>query len=211
LKVLKTSLDPSIFPNIPNGIEVHKGFSEEHAKYDLVLSPYARPLLIPIVITLLLIPRTAADVLQAVNSLLQMHPGTMVTVIGHSLGAAVALLDGVRLRLVLAPTTDVRIVGYGMPRVGNQDFANLVDAILPGRVEHINNELDPVPTVPAIALGYHNVLGEIHIQETGEWIACPGEDNPDPRCIVGAVPTIAQAKISDHFGPYNGILLKCNS
>jgi len=39
--MLKTSLDPSIFPNITDGIEVHKGFADEHAKCDLVLSPYA--------------------------------------------------------------------------------------------------------------------------------------------------------------------------
>jgi predicted lipase len=135
----------------------------------------------------------------------------MVTVIGHSLGAALALLDGVRLRLVLAPTTDVRVVGYGMPRVGNQDFASFVDAIFPGRVKHINNKRDAVPIVPGKFLGYHNVLGEIHIQETGEWIACPGEDNSDPRCIVGAVPSVFVAKFSDHLGPYNGIVLQCNS
>jgi hypothetical protein len=210
LKVLKTSLDPSIFPNIPDGIEVHKGFAEEHAKCDLVLSPYARPLLIPIAIALLLIPRTAAYVLQAVVSLLQTYPSAMVTVIGHSLGAALALLDAVRLRLVLAPTTDVRVVGYGMPRVGNQNFASFVDAILPGRVEHINNKQDPIPIVPGEFAGFHHVLGEIHIQETGEWIACPGQDNPDPRCIVGAVPSIFQATFSDHTGPYNNIMLKCN-
>ncbi|KAI0271128.1 Alpha/Beta hydrolase protein [Russula aff. rugulosa BPL654] len=86
LKVFKTKLDPSIFPNIPNGIRVHSGFAEEHAN-------------------------TAVVVLQAVESLLQMYPSAIVTVIGHSLGAALALLDGVRLRLVLAPTTDVRVVG----------------------------------------------------------------------------------------------------
>ena len=174
--------------------------------------PITHPLLIPIVITLLLIPRTAADVLQAVGSLFQTYPNTMVTVIGHSLGAALALLDGVRLRLLLAPTTDVRVVGYGMPRVGNHAFANFVDAILPGRVEHINNKHDPIPIMPAKFAGYHHVSGEIHIQEeTGEWIGCPGQDNPDPRCIVGAVPSIFQAKFSDHSGPYNNIMLKCIS
>ncbi|KAN0105220.1 Alpha/Beta hydrolase fold [Russula decolorans] len=186
LKLTRTSLDPSIFPSIPNGIEVHSGFAEAHAK-------------------------TAADVLQAVNSLLQTYPSTMVTVIGHSLGAALALLNGVRLRLVLAPTTDVKVVGYGMPRVGNQDFASFVDTILPGRVVHINNKHDLIPIVPFITLGYRHVSGEIHVQETGEWIACPGEDNSDPRCIVGAVPIISQANFSEHSGPYNGMMLECTS
>jgi predicted lipase len=135
----------------------------------------------------------------------------MVTVIGHSLGAALALLDGVRLRLVLAPTTDVKVVGYGMPRVGNQIFASFVDAILSERVEHINNKHDPIPIVPAQSFGYRHVLGEVHIQDSGEWIACPGEDNPDPRCIVGTVPSIFQGEFSEHSGPYNGINLKCDS
>jgi predicted lipase len=135
----------------------------------------------------------------------------MVTVIGHSLGAALALLDGVRLRLLLAPSTDVRVVGYGMPRVGNEDFASFVDAILSGRVERINNKHDPIPVMPGKLLGYRHVSGEIHIQDTGEWTECPGEDNPDSRCIVGAVPSIFQANLSEHSGPYNNIMLKCNS
>jgi hypothetical protein len=50
-----TDLDPSIFPNIPSGIDVHRGFADEHAKWDFVHSPYARQLLIPIAIALLLI------------------------------------------------------------------------------------------------------------------------------------------------------------
>ena len=148
--------------------------------------------------------------LQAVERLVQMYPGAKVTVIGHSLGAALALLDGVRLRLILPPTIDVRVVGYGMPRVGNQAFASFVDRILPNRVTHINNKHDPIPIVPPIFFGYHHVSGEVHIQETGEWIACPYEDNPDHRCIVGAVPSVFQATFSDHTGPYNGIMLKCD-
>jgi predicted lipase len=141
-----------------------------------------------------------------------MYPSAIVTVIGHSLGAALALLDGVRLRLVLAPTTDVRVVGYGMPRVGNQAFASFVDDILPNRVKRINNTHDGIPILPGMFFGYHHVSGEIHIQDNpGEWIACPYEDNPDPRCIVGAVPSIIQAKFSEHDGPYNNIMLKCDS
>ena len=86
-----------------------------------------------------------------------------MTVIGHSLGAALALLDGVRLRLLLAATTDVKVIGYGMPRVGNQDFASFVDTVLSGRVERITNKHDPIPILPAKSSAYHHVAGEIHI------------------------------------------------
>ncbi len=41
---------------------------------------------------------------------------TSVTVVGHSLGAAIALLDGVYLDLQL-PTASVSVISYGMPRV----------------------------------------------------------------------------------------------
>ena len=36
-----------------------------------------------------------------------------------SLGAALALLDGVFLRLQLPTTVSIKFVGYGLPRVGN--------------------------------------------------------------------------------------------
>jgi predicted lipase len=96
-----------------------------------------------------------------------------VTVVGHSLGSALALLDGLFLRLHL-PGVTVKVIGYAMPRVGNQAFADFVDNQLGGLVTHINNEEDPVPTLPGRFLGFHHVSGEIHIQDSGAWDACPG-------------------------------------
>jgi predicted lipase len=94
--------------------------------------------------------------------------------VGHSLGAALALLDGVFFRKQLDSSVSVRVVGYGMPRVGNQDFANFVDGELSGLVTHVNNEEDPVPTLPPTLLGFHHASGEIHIQDSGAWDNCPG-------------------------------------
>ena len=149
--------------------------------------------------------------LQAVGTLTQSYPDASVTTVGFSLGGAVALLDGVLLRMLLDPTTDVRVVTYGMSRIGNDNFAGMVDAILPGKVKHINNKRDPVPIVPAISLGYRQVAGEIHIQDNGQWVMCPGEDNGDSRCIAGTVNSINDATFSDHSGPYNGIMINCNN
>jgi hypothetical protein len=97
-----------------------------------------------------------------------------VTVVGHSLGAALALLDGLSLRLRLDSSVNVRVIGYGMPRVGDQDFADLVDTRLDGQVTHVNNQEDPVPIIPGKFLGFHHVLGEIHINDSGDWKKCPG-------------------------------------
>ena len=49
---------------------------------------------------------------------------------GHSLGAAVATLDSVMLRLQLPSDVTVNTVVFGLPRVGNQQFADMVDSIV---------------------------------------------------------------------------------
>ncbi|KAI0249660.1 lipase [Lactifluus subvellereus] len=177
-------LDPSLFPGIPSSVEAHNGFSREHAS-------------------------TAPGILSAVQQTLSAQGASSVTVVGHSLGAALALLDGVFLRLHLPSSVTVKVIGYGMPRVGNQDFANFVDNRLAGLVTHINNEEDPIPTVPGRFLGFHHVSGEIHIQDSGAWDACPGQDNTSQLCIVGDVPEIFASNLANHDGPYAGITMGC--
>jgi hypothetical protein len=132
-----------------------------------------------------------------------------VTTVGQSLGAALALLDSIFLRLQLPANISVNFIGYGLPRVGNQQWADLVDARLPGNVTHINNLEDPLPTVPPLYFGYHHPRGEIHIERSGNWDACPGQDNPSKLCIVGAVPYIWAGDETNHDGPYNGIEILC--
>ena len=153
--------------------------------------------------------RTASQVLGAVKQMISEHGTSSVTTVGQSLGAALSLLESMYLRLQLPSTISVKFVGYGLPRVGNQAWANLVDAKLPGNVTHINNKKDPVPIVPGRSLGYHHPSGEIHIEEAGDWVACPGQDNPSTQCIIGTVPNIFVSNETDHNGPYNGIMTLC--
>ena len=47
---------------------------------------------------------------------------------GHSLGAAVAVMDAVHLRGALDPSVQMTTTVFGLPRSGNQDWANFVDA-----------------------------------------------------------------------------------
>ncbi|KAH8989452.1 Alpha/Beta hydrolase protein [Lactarius akahatsu] len=177
-------LDPSLFPGVPSSVEAHNGFAAEQA-------------------------RTAPTILSAVQQTLSAHGGASLTVIGHSLGAALSLLDGVYLRIHLSSSVTVRVVGYGMPRVGNQDFASWVDSHLSGQVTHVNNKEDPIPIVPGMSLGFHHASGEVHITDSGTWENCPGQDNPSTLCVVGDVPNIFVGSLSDHDGPYNGISMSC--
>ncbi|KAJ7885990.1 lipase class 3 family protein [Mycena leptocephala] len=172
------SLNSTLFPGLDSEIRVHSGFAGEHAK-------------------------TAEAILTAVNTTLNTYNTNRVTVIGHSLGAALALLDSVYLSLHL-PTTNLTTIGYGLPRVGNKDFADYVDAHNLS-LTRITNRKDPVPGVPEQVLGYEHPSGEIHIQDTGTWNLCPGQDNGSALCSVGEVADLFEGSVSDHDGPYDGV------
>jgi hypothetical protein len=80
-------------------------------------------------------------VLAAVKKAMSTYGTRTVTTVGHSLGAAISLLDAVSLSRRLPTGTTVKFFGYGLPRVGNPAFASYVDGS--GiQVTHINNELD---------------------------------------------------------------------
>lgn len=58
------------------------------------------------------------------------HFDIYITIPGHSLGAAVATLDGVMLKMALPSNVAVDAVVFGLPRVGNQEFATMVDQLV---------------------------------------------------------------------------------
>lgn len=97
----------------------------------------------------------------------------MTKVTYASIGAAITLLDSVYLPLWLPEGTTFQTIGYGLPRVGNQAFADYVDANL--HLTHINNEEDPIPICPGMFLGFVHPAGEVHIRDSGMWAACPGK------------------------------------
>lgn len=126
---------------------------------------------------------TASTILSYVQSTLSTQGISNVTVVGHSLGAALALLDGVFLSLQLPKNVTVNVIDFAMPRVGNQAFVDFVDIQLSGRVTHVNNKEDPIPVLPPIYFGFHQPSGEIHIQDSGEWDDCPGAFLPSHICM----------------------------
>jgi predicted lipase len=91
--------------------------------------------------------RTALPVLAAVQTAMSTYKTNTVTTVGHSLGAAISLLDAVYLKLHLPASTVIQFYGYGLPRVGNPAFTAYVDGS--GiKVTHINNEKDIGADVP---------------------------------------------------------------
>lgn len=183
LNFFPDELDPTLFPGISTSIKVHNGFSESHA-------------------------RSATAVLSAVQTALSTHGANHVTVVGFSLGAALALLDSVYLPLHLPASTNFTTIGYGLPRVGNQAFADYVDAHVTN-LSRVNNQKDVIPILPGRFLGFHHPSGEKHIQASGVWIACSGQDNTNEKCTDGEVSSVFEGQLDDHSGPYDGVYLRC--
>lgn len=173
-------LDPTYFPGLPSNIQVHSGFASQQAV-------------------------TASNILMAVKTIMSNYSTTHVTVVGHSLGGAIALLDSVYLPLHLPNGTLLETVIYGLPRVGNKAFADYIDAKLP--LAHITNKKDFIPIIPSLSAGYVHPSGEIHIDESGAWELCPGQDNPSVLCAVGDVPSVLEGNALDSLGPYNGVFM----
>lgn len=103
LALVRTSANPARFPGVPEDADVHLGFSRAFE-------------------------RTADLILDTVMTAMSERELGRVLVIGHSLGAAIALLDALHIRLALPGGVQFRTVLFGMPRVGNAEFADFVDA-----------------------------------------------------------------------------------
>ncbi|KAF7309487.1 Lipase [Mycena indigotica] len=180
-KFFLKSLNSTLFPGVSSSVEGHSGFVDEQAL-------------------------TASSVLAAVKTAISRFSAKKVTIVGHSLGGAIALLDSVYLPLHISGVT-FRTITYGMPRVGNQAFADL--ASVGSTVTHINNKEDLVPILPGRSLGFHHPTGEIHIQDSGVWDSCPGQDNTSDLCTTGDVGNIFEGNSDDHDGPYDGVTMGC--
>ncbi|KAF9465290.1 alpha/beta-hydrolase [Collybia nuda] len=178
--ILTDPLDTALFPGVSSSVLVHDGFRNAHAL-------------------------TATKILAEVKRLFASKGTNRVTVVGHSLGGALAELDALYFALNLPSGTVIKAMTYGTPRVGNSAFASLIDAKVPG-FKRINNEKDIVPIVPGRFLGFAHPSGEVHILSPGNAISCSGEDDAtDAQCQIKTVPTIFDGNVLDHLGPYEGI------
>ncbi|CAL1713151.1 unnamed protein product [Somion occarium] len=174
-------LDTTLFPGIPNNIAVHGGFADAHAD-------------------------TARTILAETKRLITAKGATTVTLIGHSLGGALAELDALYMKLNLPSNIHIKAVTYGTPRVGNAAFASYFDSQVPD-FQRVNNERDPIPIVPGRSLGFQHPHGEVHIISPNHAVACPGNDATVALCTIATVPTIFDGNILDHLGPYQGIFI----
>jgi len=173
IKFKQVAMDAAQFKTIPSGVKVHDGFLYAwNRSSDVVLSTV-----------------TAGLKDKNVNS---------VQITGHSQGAAIALLDAMFLKAQLPADVKMNTVLFGLPRTGNQAFANFVDKQLGTTQMHVTNKNDPVPQVPPKFLSFQHPAGEVHIDQNNVTSACPGQENQNCQ----AKDNILQAVVADHLGPY---------
>ncbi|CEL58739.1 hypothetical protein RSOLAG1IB_08785 [Rhizoctonia solani AG-1 IB] len=179
-RIDQKNLNSTLFPGISQEVRAHSGFADVQA-----ISAEAK--------------------LAAVQSVMSNSGTSNITLTGHSLGGAISLLDSLYLSFNL-PSATIKVVTHGMPRVGNNEFANLIDSKITD-LSRITNMQDPVPILPGRRLDYVHPSGEKHILGAGSWASCAGHDNTDNSCTTGAVPTIFHGNSKDHIGPYEGIYI----
>lgn len=145
---------------------------------------------------------TRPTILPTVLEALIAHPDYEITLVGHSLGGAVATLAGLEMRL---KGWDPLVTTFGAPMVGNAEFASFLDAAFQignfsstragddpetARIRRVTHVDDPVPLLPLREWGYAPHAGEVFISRPAlppgreDVRICEGDE--DARCIAGA-------------------------
>ncbi|KAJ7822824.1 alpha/beta-hydrolase [Mycena olivaceomarginata] len=142
--------------------------------------------------------RTADGLLAGVQAGLQNFGVKKVVVTGHSLGAALATMTGAMIKSAVDPSVEVVVTTFGLPRSGNEAWADFLDSNV--GVTFVTNQNDPVPTVPPLPFGYTHSAGEVHIVDGSQTniVSCPGHDNE--HCAAGN--SLLHVSLANHFGPY---------
>ncbi|CAK9173294.1 unnamed protein product [Ilex paraguariensis] len=97
------------------------------------------------------VPSLAESVVEEVHRLMELYKGETlsITVTGHSLGAALALLVADELSISAPEVPPVAVFSFGGPRVGNRGFANRLNT-KNVKVLRIVNSQDLITRVPGM-------------------------------------------------------------
>jgi triacylglycerol lipase len=95
------------------------------------------------------------------QALADVAPDVRITVLGHSLGGAMAVLAAVDLKSN-GGRSSVDVCTVGGPRVGKLDFRNNFNRTIP-RCFRLTNQFDVVPHVPSLLTGWVHVGDEIEV------------------------------------------------
>jgi hypothetical protein len=180
-----TDIDTTLFPDAPT-VRLHHGF---HSAFK----------------------RMASGIHAAVQT--EVAAGTKdVLVVGHSQGGALGHLAAVHLQRTIP---EVSVVGrmFAAPRVGNQEWANYLDATLGEYSQHMSHLNDIVPQLPPAEWGFVHSSNEVWIKEDkpATYISCSNGESEECQVGLGLVGYVSEFATSldalVHLGPYAGVRL----
>ena len=162
---------------------------------------------------------TRAEILPHLKEVVKKYPHYRVTLVGHSLGGAVAALASLDFE---ARGWKPQVTTFGEPRIGNQGLMQYIDQAfstgsqmnITGRYRRVTHVDDPVPLLPLTEWGYQMHAGEVYISkselspEVKDLRYCDGDQ--DPHCIAGAetsqevphIPSIEQSADIEGFNDW---------
>jgi len=146
------------------------------------------------------------DIVPLVRKVMASHSTTSVQVTGHSLGAAMATLASIDLRLEFGWSTS--LVNFGSPRVGDYEFHRLVSEQVP--VWRVTHDEDMVVHVPPSAFGFYHASTELYFgSESGlHYKVCDGSGE-DASCANSCTSYLPCTSISDHLN-YLDLTMTCS-
>lgn len=145
---------------------------------------------------------TRPYILPLLKPLLAQYPSYRLTLVGHSLGGAIAALASLDFH---SRGWNPQVTTFGEPRVGNGGLMKYLDAAFfppdsqsdgvrarntSDAYRRVTHTDDPVPLLPLTEWGYEMHAGEIYISypslppQLTDLRFCKGDE--DPRCIAGA-------------------------
>lgn len=143
--------------------------------------------------------KVADKVSEKIPEFKKQYNETRVSVVGHSLGAAIGLIATAHLEHVVDGGMH-RSILFGLPRTGNKIFADWFDKTLGDRFHFVVNGNDPVPHVALRQFGYRQVGNQIWINpaNSDHYKLYPGQENV--HGYSGQIPD--PSGISNHGGIY---------
>jgi len=137
-----------------------------------------------------------SDVMSAIDNIRAKHSTTTVQITGHSLGASMAVLAAMDIKINYG--LDTSVVDFGRPRAGDKDFSTALvsEGISSFRVTHHD---DVVPHAPPEALGFYHSEREIYYKDSSSsnYKVCDGSGE-DSSCSNSCSPLFCTS-VDDHL------------
>jgi hypothetical protein len=152
-----------------------------------------------------------------------------IEIVGHGLGASIGLLVALALQLEISGPAatqyaqplahvDIRATLFGLPRVGDQVFADWVDELVSNpsnklQINRVSSYADTIAHLPARHLDLaHPSIGEFWVGADPRVVyACKSEhEGAESQRCSASIP-LGRSSLQDHAGPFGGVRIGANS